>query len=130
MEKILVSACLIGQKVRYHGGDALFNDPILEKWIFEGRIISICPEVSANLSIPRPSSEIIGGNGVDVLKGKAKVLTNTGIDRTKEFIQGAKIALALAQKHNIKIAVLKKIALLAAIKPYMMGLIQVILLVV
>jgi uncharacterized protein YbbK (DUF523 family) len=108
MEKILVSGCLIGQKVRYHGGDALLDHPIFKKWIFEKRIISTCPEVSANLTTPRPSSEIIGGNGAHVLLGKAKVFTHTGIDRTSEFIQGAKNALCLAKIHNIKMAILKK----------------------
>lgn len=108
VEKILISGCLIGLKVRYHGGDALCNSRIIDKWEKEGRIVSICPEVSAGLPIPRPSSEIINGTANDVLKGNAKVFTHTGIDRTDVFIQGAFKALSLAKKFNIKIAVLKK----------------------
>jgi uncharacterized protein YbbK (DUF523 family) len=108
VEKILISGCLVGLKVRYHGGDALCNSQIVDKWVKEGRIISICPEVSAGLPIPRPSSEIIHGTAIDVLNGNAKVLTHTGIDRTDAFIKGAFKALSLAKKFNIKIAVFKK----------------------
>src|SRR5438128_699104 len=108
IEKILISGCLVGLKVRYHGGDALCSSQIIDTWAKEGRIVSICPEVSAGLPIPRPSSEIIHGTAQDVLKGKAKVFTHTGIDRTDDFIKGAFNALSLAKKFNIKVAVLKK----------------------
>lgn len=107
MQKILISSCLIGQKVRYHGKDAFYDSNIISKWINERRIIAICPEVSAGLPIPRPSCEIIGGDGHDVIKGKARVLSNTNIDRTDYFIQGAHNALSLVKKHNIRIAILK-----------------------
>ena len=106
--KVLISGCLVGLKVRYHGGDALCNSQIIDRWTKEGRIISICPEVSAGLSIPRPSSEIINGTAKDVLNGNAKVVTHTNIDRTDLFIKGAFNALSLAKKFNIKVAVLKK----------------------
>ena len=108
MEKILISGCLIGQKVRYHGGDAFCNSLIIDQWQNEGRVISICPEVSAGLLIPRPSSEIVGGTGDDVLENKAQVITHTGINRTNAFIIGANNALSIAQKHHIRIALLKK----------------------
>ncbi len=108
LEKVLISGCLAGLKVRYHGGDAPCHSHIIDRWTKEGRIVSICPEVSAGLPIPRPSSEIIYGTASDVLNGKAKVFTHTGIDRTDAFIKGAFNALSLAKKFNIKIAVLKK----------------------
>ena len=108
MEKILISGCLLGQKVRYHGGDAFCDAPILEKWQQEGRLVSVCPEVSAGLPVPRESSEIVGGTGIDVLRKSAKVLSHTGFDKTEAFIKGAKHALTIALKHNIKIAILKK----------------------
>lgn len=108
IEKILISGCLVGLKVRYHGGDAVCNSQIIDNWTKEGRIVSICPEVSAGLPIPRPPSEIIHGTATDVLKGKANVFTHTGIDRTDAFVKGALKALSLAKKFNIKIAILKK----------------------
>lgn len=108
MQKILISGCLMGQKVRYHGKDALYQHDILNKWQQEGRLIAICPEVSAGLPVPRPSSEIVGGGGGQaVLAGKAKVVTHNGIDRTEAFIIGANKTLQIAKAHHIKIAILK-----------------------
>ncbi len=108
MQKILISGCLIGQKVRYHGKDALCQHGILDKWQQEGRLVAVCPEVSAGLPVPRPSSEIVGsGGGQAVLAGKARVITHNGIDRTEAFILGANKALQVATEHHIKIAILK-----------------------
>ncbi len=57
MIKIGVSACLLGQKVRYDGKDK-FAD--LEKY-FDPKVyqlIPICPEVEMGMSIPRPSIQM------------------------------------------------------------------------
>lgn len=107
MIKILFSGCLLGELVKYHGGSAFCDNPIIEKWKSEGRIVSICPEVSAGLPVPRPSSEIIGGSGVDVLKNNAQVFSHTGINRTEAFIIGAKNTLEIVNLHKIRIAILK-----------------------
>lgn len=109
MEKILVSLCLMGEPVRYNGKDELCSHKIFQKWIKENRLVSICPEVSAGLSVPRPSCEIIGeGGGVKVLQKVAKVISHNRIDRTEAFLKGAYNALRLANQYNIKIALLKK----------------------
>lgn len=106
--KILVSACLLGDKVRYDGSDNSYNNEILNQWVDENRIVKICPEVSGGCSIPRPPAEIKGiEGGTGVLKGISKVMTKKGVDVSDLFIQGAKIALELALQENIKIAVLK-----------------------
>lgn len=107
MVKILFSGCLLGELVKYHGGSAFCDNPIIEKWKNEGRIISICPEVSAGLPVPRPSSEIVGGSGIDVLENNARVFSHTGINRTEKFITGAKNTLGIVNLHKIRIAVLK-----------------------
>src|SRR5688572_10678844 len=105
MQKILISGCLTGQKVRYHGKDALCSHDILDKWQGEGRLVTVCPEVSAGLSVPRPSCEIVGGGaGLAVLAGKAKVMSHHGIDRTNAFLEGANKTLQVDKLHNIKIA--------------------------
>jgi uncharacterized protein YbbK (DUF523 family) len=91
-----------------HGGNALCTHDFLQKWQDEKRLISICPEVSAGLSVPRPSSEIVGnGGGKAVLMDNAKVITHSGQNKTDCFLTGAKKALALAQTYNIKMAILK-----------------------
>ena len=58
LEKILISACLLGERVRYHGGDARIEHPILRRWQDEGRLVPLCPEVTGGLTTPRPAAEI------------------------------------------------------------------------
>jgi uncharacterized protein YbbK (DUF523 family) len=106
MQKILVSRCLLGHRVRYDGGASGPFDQ-LEQWIAEGRVVALCPEVAGGLSTPRPAAEIPGGQGVEVLDGSARVLTVEGEDVSAEFLSGARQALALVEQHGIRIAVLK-----------------------
>ena len=103
-----MSACLLGQKVRYDGGDCLNHHPRLQSWLDAKRIIIICPEMAGGLPTPRPPAEIQGSKtGIDVLSLNAKVMTNLGSDVTENFIKGAEKTLALAQKFHIKVAILK-----------------------
>lgn len=105
MEKILVSACLLGQPVRYDGTDKALDAEIWEQWMREGRLVPICPEVSGGLPVPRPPAEISGGRGIDVLNGTASVLNEMGEDVTAAFMEGAKVALSVAQSQRIRLAV-------------------------
>ena len=74
MKKVLISACLLGNKVRYDGQSLFTASSVLKQWIEEGRVISICPEVSSGMTIPRAPAEIDGGDGYDVLSGKISVI--------------------------------------------------------
>ncbi len=106
MHRVLVSRCLLGHRVRYDGG-ASGPYAQLALWQAEGRVIALCPEVAGGLPTPRAAAEIPGGQGVEVLNGKAPVMTTEGEDVTQAFVSGAHQALALVQAHNIRIAVLK-----------------------
>ena len=106
MQKILVSRCLLGHRVRYDGGASGPFDP-LEQWVAEGRVVALCPEVAGGLPTPRPAAEISGGQGAEVLDGSVRVLTVEGEDVSAEFLSGARQALALVEQHGIRIAVLK-----------------------
>jgi len=97
MNKILVSACLMGHAVRYDGQSKPLAHPAIARWIEEGRLVTICPEMSAGLHVPRPPAEIEGGaTGGDVLAGSARVVEITGTDVTGEFRRAAENTLALA----------------------------------
>lgn len=98
---ILISACLLGEKVRYDGQHLLLDHPILEKWIKNNQLIPVCPEVSGGLSIPRPPAEI-----QEKQSGSIKVINIQHIDVTEAFQAGAEKALSICQKYNIKIAIL------------------------
>lgn len=108
MEKILISACLMGQRVRYDANHAEVKADTLSLWHNEGRLITICPEMSGGLPVPRPAAEIYNGTGADVLDKNVPVLRKDGADISDFFIKGAQVALDLALKHNIRIAVLKE----------------------
>ena len=87
---IIVSACLLGENCKYSGGNNKSENVI--KYLEDKEYILVCPEQLGGLSTPRNPSEIItDGNkdGNDVLSGCTKVLSNKGIDVTKNFIQGA-----------------------------------------
>ncbi|MFG0723482.1 DUF523 domain-containing protein [Pseudomonas sp. GLN_6] len=106
MQKILVSRCLLGQRVRYDGGaHGPFN--LLERWQREGRIVPLCPEVAGGLPTPRAPAEIAGGQGAQVLDGLLPVLTVEREDVTAAFVEGAQQALALVAQHGIRLALLK-----------------------
>lgn len=108
MERILVSSCLAGRPVRYDGAAKPVEDDLFERWRSEGRLVPFCPEVSGGLPVPRPPAEIVGGDGADVLDGKARILTDTGDDVTDRFLQGARLALETAQRTGARVALLKE----------------------
>lgn len=109
IQRILVSACLAGQRVRYDGVTLTqFND-IINHWRDEGRLVEACPEIAGGLTVPRPAAEIDGaGGGPAVLEGRAQVITFDGADVTGPFIEGARRVLALARTNDVRIAVLKE----------------------
>ncbi len=109
MESILVSACLLGESVRYTGGDKRCDNPILQRWTREGRVVSVCPEVLGGLPVPRPPAEISNGaGGMEVQKGLARVMDVNGRDVSAEFLDGTAQVLQLTRSRRIQVAVLKE----------------------
>ncbi len=106
MNKLLISACLLGDPVRYDGKSKALHHGGLAALLEQDRIIGYCPEVAGGLPIPRNAAEIQMGDGAAVIAGQAKVVTRDGSDVTGYFLSGAKQALALCRQHDIRIAVL------------------------
>jgi len=107
VKKVLVSACLLGQRVRYNGTCRLDDNPVLERWVGEGRLIAICPEIAAGFSTPRRPAEISARrDGRDVIVHEARVFENDGNDVTDLYLEAGRIALELAQQHDCQYAVL------------------------
>lgn len=101
----IASACLVGKRCRYDGQSR--QDTHIKKLYDQGKVMAVCPECLAKLAIPRCPSEIVGGDGSVVLRGKAKVMAKNGSDRTEEFLQGAKRTLEIAIKQGADCAYLK-----------------------
>jgi len=103
---IIVSACLLGIKCRYDG-ESRSDETALS--MVPGEIfIPVCPEQLGGLSTPRSPSEIVGGDGHDVLNGTARVIDREGHDVTASFIRGSREALKIATLFNITTAVMKE----------------------
>ena len=59
MEKVIVSACLLGENCKYNGGNNY--DPKVEAFCRGREVIPVCPEVLAGLGVPRIPIEILDG---------------------------------------------------------------------
>lgn len=105
--RILVSACLVGWKCRYNGGDKLDKSLILKAKTAGWTLVPVCPEVLGGLPVPRMPATISVGDGYDVLDGKSKVIASDDSDVTRSFIAGAEETLRVAQHANVKYAILK-----------------------
>lgn len=96
MEKILISACLIGDKTKYDG-KSNYN-PKIQDLLEKYELVPFCPEVEGGLSIPRDPSE----------RRNEKVITKEGRNVTKQFEKGAELALNICQYLGIRLAILKE----------------------
>lgn len=107
MIRVLVSACLLGEKVRYNGADAASGSRILRDWLRDERVVPFCPEVAGGLGVPRPAAEIQGQGGGAVLNGTGRVRTRSGDVVTGAFLRGAELALRAALDGGARLAILK-----------------------
>lgn len=90
--KILMSACLLGEKCTYKGTANPIPD-LSDRNIY----VPCCPEVLGGLSIPRKPAEIIGG----------RVVTEDGTDVTEAYLEGARQSVEMAKREGVAFAVMK-----------------------
>ncbi len=93
--KILVSGCLLGENCKYNGGNN-YSEKVAE-YIKGHEVISVCPECLGGLPTPRIPAEIVDG-----------VVTNReGRVVDEAFRKGAVLALEIARKEQIDVAILQ-----------------------
>ena len=93
--KIIVSACLLGQKCKYNGGDN-YSEKVAE-YIKGHEVIPVCPEVEGGLPTPRIPCEIVDG-----------VVTNRADEsKDREFRAGAACCLQKALAEKAELAILQ-----------------------
>lgn len=102
----IVSGCFAGIACRYDQKHNRVNE--IQKLVREGKAVPVCPEQMGGLPTPRNPAEIVGGDGYDVLDGKARVMDNQGNDVTEAFLAGAREALNMAKAVGAKEAILKE----------------------
>lgn len=93
--KIMVSACLLGHRCKYNGGDNYCEEA--RALTDRHTVIPVCPESAGGLPTPRPPCEIVGG----------EVMGADGVSRDREFRAGAEKCLELAMEKDIDLAVLQ-----------------------
>lgn len=96
MDKVLVSACLLGTPCRYDGKSKADARVLALAERYE--LIPVCPEQLGGLPTPRDPSERQG----------ARVVMESGRDVTENYRRGAEAALALCMQHGCKAAILKE----------------------
>ncbi len=97
--KILISSCLIGENVKYDGGNNALHVTVLEQWKEQGILVPLCPEVLGGLSVPRSPCE--------VLEGTTTVLCKSGEEVSEAFAKGAQESLRIAKEEGVCMAILK-----------------------
>ena len=104
---VLISACLLGECVRYDGQSKPAN--LSELFALNPKIIPVCPECSGGLPVPRDPCEIQEGKTArDVWQGSARVVSVHRADCTQQYVSGSKKCLALAKDSDARLALLKE----------------------
>jgi uncharacterized protein YbbK (DUF523 family) len=98
--KILISACLLGSKVRYDGKDNLIDSPLIQRLRDEGRLVPVCPEIEGGLSTPRAPAEIQD-------KFPLHITNIDDEDVTPQFLAGAEKTLEIAKREGCCCALMK-----------------------
>lgn len=101
-----MSSCFAGIPCRYDRKHRLVK--AIQEMVEKGEAIPVCPEQLGGLPTPRNPAEIVGGDGGDVLDGKAKVIDCEGNDVTKQYKKGAYEALKIAKQFEVEEAILKE----------------------
>jgi uncharacterized protein YbbK (DUF523 family) len=96
MEKILISACLVGDKCKYDGKDNL--SPLIDKLLEHFELVPFCPEVEGGLKTPRKPSERVS----------SQVRMEDGRNVTHQFYKGAELAANICLYLGIRYAILKE----------------------
>lgn len=93
--RALISSCLLGARCRYDGG-AKRCEPVVD-FASKTTTLAICPELAAQLPVPRPPAEQRG----------SCVVFKDGTDVTNEFVKGAQQELMRVKDFDLCIAILK-----------------------
>jgi len=101
--RIGISACLLGQEVRFDGGhkrDAFLTD-VLGKHV---EWVPVCPEVEVGMGTPRETLRLVRDNGITRM-----VTTGTGVDYTERMNTWSKRRVAELVRADLDGYVLKKV---------------------
>ena len=104
--RVLMSGCMMGQPCGVDGTDYGFGNALASlRQLPTVRVTGFCPEAHS-LGTPRTWPDIHGGDGHDVLHGRARVLDEKGADLTAPMIEGAHAMVAQARAMDAELCLL------------------------
>ncbi|MGN0746902.1 MAG: DUF523 domain-containing protein [Aristaeellaceae bacterium] len=95
---IVVSACLMGRKCKYSGGDNLC--PAVRDYVAGQEVIPVCPETRCGMPAPRPPVEMREGRLIDCHGRDVDALYREGVALTMADIAGKDVTLAILQPRS------------------------------
>lgn len=101
MEKLLISACLLGLSCRYDGKSKGLDKETISALNEKYALIPFCPEIYGGLPTKRQPSEIVRSFK------NISVVTESGKDVTRQYLKGAEEALKLCRMLGCRKALLK-----------------------
>ncbi|HAQ39518.1 MAG TPA: DUF523 domain-containing protein [Clostridiales bacterium] len=96
--KVLVSACVLGCNCKYNGRNNR-NEAVIE-YLKGKEVLSICPEMLANMPIPRPCAEIVDEVVMDDKGNNVDSDYRNAVAIVLEKVKGERIDLAILQSRS------------------------------
>ena len=96
--KILVSACLLGEKCKYNGGDNY--SPTIVEYVKDHQVIPVCPEMQAGMGCPRIPIEIVNGVLMDRNGKNVDASMRTAIREILTSIENEEISCAILKSRS------------------------------
>lgn len=108
--RILVSSCLTGVMCGYDGTANGEYPSVLKLLNLDTvRLVKFCPE-EFSFGSPREVCDLHGGTGDDVLEGKARMLSESGIDWTEGIVRAAEKMAEVARREDGELCVMMDVS--------------------
>jgi uncharacterized protein YbbK (DUF523 family) len=106
---VAVSACLLGLRCRYDGGETSAALADAGRARLAGAcLLPLCPEVLAGLDTPRPAIWYAEGDGESLLRGQGRVESAAGEDMSASLLAGVERGARICAAAQVGRAVLKE----------------------
>ena len=97
-QKILVSACLLGENCKYNGGNNFA--PAVVEYLKGREVIAICPEMMAGMGCPRTPIEIVDGVLMDRDGNNVDTAMRKAVEKAMDAIRAENIQCAILQSRS------------------------------
>ena len=96
--KVLVSACLLGEKCKYNGRNN-YNSAVVD-FVKDKDVLPICPEMMAGMGCPRTPIEIVDGVLMDRDGNNVDAAMRKAVEDAMELIRKEDIQCAVLQSRS------------------------------